>query len=94
MGFALTAREHRTNQRQKSNSSFDRPSPDRYDVKMDWSTPLLFLVLWAGGCANEARVRCEKWCVEEKDTCMIEATNADGIQACDRQAAVCSSGCP
>lgn len=61
---------------------------------MDWPTPFFLLVLVTWGCTNEARSRCQKWCASEKDTCMLEATNAEEIHGCDKQSLICTSGCP
>ncbi len=46
------------------------------------------------GCVNPARAPCLHSCSDEKDSCMLEATNVEAIQACDRRDEECYQTCP
>ena len=43
---------------------------------------------------SEERLGCLNGCAHEKDSCMLNAMTADGIQACDARARACSAPCP
>lgn len=45
-------------------------------------------------CVNPARAPCLKACSQDNDTCMLNATTSDEIQACDQEAGVCGGACP
>jgi hypothetical protein len=64
----------------------------RLDVLFYLSTLLILLVL--PSCVNPARAPCLTSCSQEKDTCMLEATTAAEIQACDGNETICGGACP
>jgi hypothetical protein len=39
------------------------------------------------------RVACLQGCAREKDRCLLEATNADGVIACDSRSRECNAAC-
>jgi hypothetical protein len=39
-------------------------------------------------------IACFKACANEKDACILAATSADAIRACDRESANCGGRCP
>jgi hypothetical protein len=49
------------------------------------------------GCAlgpSEERLNCLQACARQKDSCLLEATNAAAIQRCDLEGQRCSETCP
>lgn len=57
---------------------------------------LLVVMLGASSCAfqNPHRLPCLRQCADEKDTCVLEATDAQAIQSCDVHEKRCSALCP
>jgi hypothetical protein len=43
---------------------------------------------------SEERVGCLQSCARGKDSCMLGATTAVGVQDCDARGSSCSKGCP
>jgi hypothetical protein len=43
---------------------------------------------------SEERVGCLQSCARGKDSCMLGATTAAGVQDCDARGSSCSKGCP
>ena len=43
---------------------------------------------------SEERLGCLNGCAREKDSCMLNATTAESIQACDENARLCALPCP
>lgn|GEM_PF-2131597 len=57
--------------------------------------PWLALLLLLSGCGpNPNRAPCIRNCAQQKDACMLEATNASEVQSCDTHEMSCSSICP
>jgi hypothetical protein len=42
---------------------------------------------------SDERVTCLQGCARQKDSCIIEATDAEGLHTCDRQSATCGATC-
>ncbi len=43
---------------------------------------------------SPGRAACLRSCAQQKDSCMIAATSADAIHACDTESRRCNYGCP
>jgi hypothetical protein len=44
--------------------------------------------------ASPARRQCFHQCARDKDACVLAATNADALQACDDESRACGHRCP
>jgi hypothetical protein len=58
---------------------------------------IAYLLVASAGCRfgpSEQRLDCLNGCAREKDSCMLGATTAEAIQACDENARICSLPCP
>jgi hypothetical protein len=74
--------------------SGDRLAPMR---RRSGPTSVIVAVLLCSGCLfgpSRERVGCLQRCARYKDSCILQATTADAIQACDHQGAACSDACP
>jgi hypothetical protein len=54
-----------------------------------------------GGCIRQPvpghsadHYECLRYCSSNKDTCMLQATNAEAVQECDSWGAPCAQQCP
>lgn len=61
-----------------------------------WEWSVVVVSVLVSGCfmgPSEEQLQCYQGCAREKDSCMLSASTAQQIQACDARGSQCSAVC-